>query len=115
MEHHILSNMVLPINKLLNTFLQVKLWSILSLLQYVSQKEIRNGVDQLGVVVEFSEIMGSFEFVGLTAHHFVDFDLSYEWLEVDVIVLDFTLLFLNIDKLLLSRLILQLSLKFLSI
>jgi len=115
MEHHILSNMVLPINKLLNTFLQVKLWSILSLLQYVSQKEIRNGVDQLGVVVEFSEVMGSFEFVGLTAHHFVDFDLSYEWLEVDVIVLDFTLLFLNIDKLLLSRLILQLSLKFLSI
>ena len=59
--------------------------------------------------------MGSFEFVGLTAHHFVDFDLSNEWLEVDVIMLDLTLLFLNIDKLLLSRLILQLSLKFLSI
>lgn len=115
MEHHVLSNMVLSINKLLNTFLQVKFWCILSLLQNVSQKEIRNGVDQLGVIVKFSKVMGSFKFVGLTAHHFVDFDLSYEGLEVDVIVLDLTLLLLNINKLLLSRLILQFSFQFFGI
>ena len=51
---HILSNMVLSINQLLNTLLQVKLWSFLSLLQHVGQKEIRNGIDQLRVIVKLT-------------------------------------------------------------
>lgn len=50
--------------------------------------------------------MCTFEFIRLTTHHFVYLDLSYKRLKVDIIVLDLTLVFFNIDKLLLCRLIL---------
>ena len=69
----------------------------------------------LRIVVELRQVRCPFEQVGLAVHHLVELDLSDQRLEVDVVVLDFLLVLLQVEQLLLGHLVLKLRLLVLSV
>ena len=76
MKNDFLGNDVLPVDQLLDTLFQVELRRFLSLLQHVSQEEIRNRVDSLRIISKLAQVMCALEFIGWSTHHFVNLNLS---------------------------------------